>query len=47
MKVKTILEKIVKFKKVEIEKRKKFTPLKSFINNIPEEKRVISLLLLK
>ncbi len=39
MKVKTILEKIVKFKKVEIEKRKKFTPLKSFINNIPEERR--------
>jgi len=39
MKVKTILEKIVNFKKVEIEKRKNFTPLKSFIDKIPKERR--------
>ncbi len=39
MKINTILDKIVKFKKVEIEKRKKFTPLKSFIDKIPEERR--------
>ena len=39
MKVKTILEKIINFKKVEIEKRKTFTPLESFIDKIPEEKR--------
>lgn len=39
MKTKTILEKIVTFKKVEIEKRKSFTPLESFIDKIPKEKR--------
>ncbi len=39
MKVKNILDKIVTFKKVEIEKRKNFTPLKSFIDKIPEERR--------
>jgi indole-3-glycerol phosphate synthase len=39
MKVKTILEKIVDFKKVEIEKRKIFTPLKSFITKIPNKRR--------
>jgi indole-3-glycerol phosphate synthase len=39
MKVKTILEKIIEFKKIEIEKRKIFTPLKSFIDKIPEERR--------
>ena len=39
MKVKTILEKIVDFKKVEIEKRKNFTPLESFVDKIPEERR--------
>jgi indole-3-glycerol phosphate synthase len=39
MKTKTILDKIVTFKKVETEKRKNFTPLKSFIDKIPEEKR--------
>lgn len=39
MKVKTILEKIVSFKEVEIEKRKNFTPLKSFIDKIPKETR--------
>lgn len=39
MKVKTILEKIINFKKVEIEKRKTFTPLESFIDKIPKEKR--------
>ncbi len=39
MKTKTILEKIVNFKKVEIEKRKNFTPLESFIDKINEEKR--------
>jgi indole-3-glycerol phosphate synthase len=39
MKVKTILEKIVDFKKVEIEKRKNFTPLESFIDKIPEARR--------
>jgi indole-3-glycerol phosphate synthase len=39
MKTKTILDKIVKFKRVEIEKRKNFTPLESFIDEIPKEKR--------
>jgi indole-3-glycerol phosphate synthase len=39
MKVRTILEKIVDFKKVEIEKRKNFTPLESFLDKIPEERR--------
>jgi indole-3-glycerol phosphate synthase len=39
MKPKTILDKIVTFKKVEIDKRKNFTPLKSFINKIPKERR--------
>jgi indole-3-glycerol phosphate synthase len=39
MKTKTILEKIVTFKKVETEKRKSFIPLKSFIDKIPEERR--------
>lgn len=39
MKTKTILDKIVKFKKVEIEKRKKFTPLESFLDEIRKEKR--------
>ena len=39
MKTKTILEKIINFKKVEIEKRKNFTPLESFIDKINEEKR--------
>jgi indole-3-glycerol phosphate synthase len=39
MKTKTILEKIVTFKKVETEKRKRFAPLKSFIDKIPEERR--------
>lgn len=39
MKVRTILEKIVDFKKVEVEKRKAFTPLSSFIDKIPEERR--------
>ncbi len=39
MKVKTILEKIVNFKKVETEKRKSFYPLKSFIDKIPKETR--------
>ncbi len=39
MKAKTILEKIVQFKKIEIEKRKIFTPLESFIDKIPDEKR--------
>jgi indole-3-glycerol phosphate synthase len=38
MKVKTILERIITFKKVEIEKRKSFTPLESFIDKIPKEK---------
>ena len=39
MKVKTILERIINFKKVEVEKRKSFTPLKSFIDKIPKERR--------
>jgi indole-3-glycerol phosphate synthase len=39
MKEKTILGKIVQFKKVEIAKRKAFTPLESFIDKIPEKKR--------
>ncbi len=39
MKAKTILDKIVTFKRVEIEKRKNFTPLNSFIDKIPEERR--------
>ena len=39
MKVKTILERIVNFKKVEIEKRKAFTPLSSFIDKISKEKK--------
>ena len=39
MRQKTILERIVNFKKVEIEKRKNFTPLKSFIDKIPKERR--------
>lgn len=39
MKTKTILDRIVKFKKVEIDKRKNFTPLESFIGKIPKEKR--------
>jgi len=39
MKIKTILDKIVDFKKVEIEKRKNFTPLESFIDKIPKERR--------
>ncbi len=39
MKTKTILEKIVTFKKVETEKRKSFAPLKLFIDKIPEERR--------
>lgn len=39
MKANTILDKIIKFKKVEIEKRKNFTPLESFIDKIPEDKR--------
>ncbi|MEJ2567724.1 MAG: indole-3-glycerol phosphate synthase TrpC [candidate division WOR-3 bacterium] len=39
MKVKTILDKIIDFKKVEIEKRKDFKPLESFIDKIPEKTR--------
>lgn len=39
MKANTILDRIVKFKKVEIEKRKNFTPLESFIDKLPKEKR--------
>lgn len=35
MKKKTILDRIIAFKKVEVEKRKNFTPLKSFIDKIP------------
>lgn len=35
----TILDKIIAFKSVEVEKRKRFFPLKSFINRIPEEKK--------
>jgi indole-3-glycerol phosphate synthase len=39
MKTNTILDRIVKFKKVEIDKRKNFTPLESFIDKISKEKR--------
>lgn len=39
MKPKTILDKIVQFKKVENEKRKSFTPLQSFIDKISNNDR--------
>jgi len=39
MKAKTILDKIIDFKKVEVEKKKDFTPLESFLDKIPEERR--------
>jgi len=39
MKTKTILEKIIKFKQVETEKRKTFTPLESFIDKISGKKK--------